>query len=365
MTYSIFAVDANALSPSGCAAYTYTLNGFLPYLRAPWYQFSEQAVDDPGENGTSSGRRLSFFLLTYIGGTNPAFPFLTGHGGANQVVPFGFLGLRTDQDVLYVNPSLPPQIPQLRIRNFYFAGTGLSAFMNQTHTTFTRLSTQNITAVTEKYANTSLPFIVGTPDSASEYTINYLPVNGVFTIPNRLYFQNITYAHNILQCLPVASSDPYLPGQFPVAANDGATATRWQPVSNISASILINTSTVPYQRIRGMYFDWGVRPPRNATVYLGNETALDPAGNTELWGAETKLEVDDIVVSQPYSAAQANASAAEGPKGVVPVTGNSTTVAIANSDEVWSGQYVRLVVEGCWEDDGVGATVGEVVLLGG
>jgi hypothetical protein len=54
MTYSIFSVDANALSPSGCAAYTYALNGFLPYLRAPWYQFSEEAIDDPTENGMDS-----------------------------------------------------------------------------------------------------------------------------------------------------------------------------------------------------------------------------------------------------------------------------------------------------------------------
>jgi len=53
MTYSIFSVDANALSPSGCAAYTYALNGFLPYLRAPWYQFSEEAIDDPTQNGTN------------------------------------------------------------------------------------------------------------------------------------------------------------------------------------------------------------------------------------------------------------------------------------------------------------------------
>jgi hypothetical protein len=54
MTYSVFAIDANALSPSGCAAYTYALNSFLPYLRAPWYQLSEQAVDDPAKNGINS-----------------------------------------------------------------------------------------------------------------------------------------------------------------------------------------------------------------------------------------------------------------------------------------------------------------------
>lgn len=80
MTFSVFAADANRLSPSGCAAYTYALRAFLPYLRAPWYQFSEQSVDNPNLNG----------------GTNPAFPFLTGHGGASQVGPFAFLGIRTD-----------------------------------------------------------------------------------------------------------------------------------------------------------------------------------------------------------------------------------------------------------------------------
>jgi hypothetical protein len=51
MTYSVFAVDANELSPSGCAAFTYTLAGIFPYIRAPWYQFSEQQVDDVNKNG--------------------------------------------------------------------------------------------------------------------------------------------------------------------------------------------------------------------------------------------------------------------------------------------------------------------------
>jgi hypothetical protein len=118
MTYSIFAIDAIALSPSGCSAYTYTLDSFLTYSRAPYLQFSEQAVDDVALNG----------------GTNPAFPFLTGHGGAHQIVPFGFLGLRTDQSVLYINPDLPPQIPHVRVRTIYYAGATFSASLNTTHT---------------------------------------------------------------------------------------------------------------------------------------------------------------------------------------------------------------------------------------
>lgn len=62
MTYSVFAVDANALSPSGCSVYTYTLNAMLPYLRAPWYQFSEQNVDDVNTNGGTNPAFVSFDL---------------------------------------------------------------------------------------------------------------------------------------------------------------------------------------------------------------------------------------------------------------------------------------------------------------
>ena len=339
MTYSVFAVDANALSPSGCSAYTYTLNGFLPYLRAPWYQFSEQAVDDVALNGN----------------TNPAFPFLTGHGGANQVVPFGFLGLRTDQPVLYINPSLPPQIPYVKVRTFYFAGATLSATLNSTHTNITRLSTPSSVNLVDLYANGSLPLIVGTPNSPDTVTTSYnLTINQTVTIPNRLYWQNLTHASNLLQCLPVSSADAYAAGQFPQAAIDGATSTRWQPASNSSASLLVNMTTVPASPISGVYFDWGERPPVNATVYIGNLTD----GEGGVYGNEIQIIVDGITPSLPFDAA----AAASSNQDVEPVVGNSTTVAVEGG--AWSGSYVRLEIEGCWADDGGGATVGEFVLIG-
>lgn len=338
MTYSGFAVDANALSQSGCSAYTYTLNGFLPYLRAPWYQFSEQAVDD----------------VTLNGNTNPAFPFLTGHGGANQVVPFGYLGIRTDQPTLYINPSLPPQIPNIRVRSFHFAGATLSAVLNSTHTTLTRLTTPSSAGLTDAYANTTLPFNVGTPGSSSDsYTI---AINSTVTIPNRLYWQTNTFTDNLLQCLPVTSPDAYAAGQFPIAATDGASATRWQPATNDSASILINTTSVPAQPVRGIYFDWGSRPPLSATVYLGNTTD----GTGALYGEEVVISIDNVTPEFPYNATVAAASNDQ----VLPVIGNSSTYSVSPARGVWSGNYVRLVVEGCWEGDGVGATVGEFVLVG-
>ncbi|KUJ11837.1 glycoside hydrolase family 65 protein [Mollisia scopiformis] len=338
MTYSVFAVDANALSPSGCSAYTYTLNGFLPYLRAPFFQFSEQAIDD----------------VTLNGNTNPAYPFLTGHGGANQVVPFGFLGIRTDQPMLYINPSLPPQIPYIKIRTFHYAGAALQATMNSTHTNLTRISS---TSLTDLYQNTTLPLTVGTPNSPSSQNTNYtLSTNQTLTIPNRLYWQTLTHANNLLQCQPVTSPDAYAAGQFPTAAIDGATATRWQPASNASASLLVNTTSITPSLVSGLYFDWGARPPRSATVYLGNSTTVN---GENLTGEEIIIQVGGIAPSLPFVAAEAEASAQE----VQPVVGNSTTVAVEGG--AWSGGYVRLVVEGCWEEDGEGATVGEFVVIGG
>jgi hypothetical protein len=335
MTYSVFAVDANALSPSGCSAYTYTLNGFLPYLRAPWFQFSEQAVDDVALNGN----------------TNPAFPFLTGHGGANQVVPFGFLGIRTDQPVLYLNPSLPPQISHVRVRTFYFAGATLSASLNMTHTTITRLATASSAGVIDLYGNSTLPFSVGTP--GSQTTDYSLAVNQTVTIPNRLYWQNLTHPSNLLQCLPVTSEDAYAAGQFAQAAIDGATSTRWQPASNESASLLVNMTTVPPHPISGIFFDWGARPPKNVIVEFGNRT-----DGENLSGTGIVVVIDGITPNLPYDAAAYSSSSQQ----VVPVTGNTTTVDVEGG--AWSGEYVKLIVEGCWENDGEGATVGEFVLIG-
>jgi len=44
------------------------------------------------------------------GGTNPAYSFLTGHGGFLQVFTHGLTGYRFRSDVFYLNPSLPPQL---------------------------------------------------------------------------------------------------------------------------------------------------------------------------------------------------------------------------------------------------------------
>src|SRR6202000_2954457 len=46
MTYGVFSIIANEASPSGCSSYTYDIYSSQPYVRGPWFQFSEQLLDD-------------------------------------------------------------------------------------------------------------------------------------------------------------------------------------------------------------------------------------------------------------------------------------------------------------------------------
>lgn len=145
-----------------------------------------------------------------------------------------------------------------------------------------------------------------------------------------------------------------MPGQFPEAATDGATATRWQPATNETAELLINMTSIPATPIKGIYFDWGARPPLRATVYLGNKTdgrvVVDKA---------TVFVINDLAVERPFNATMEALSMDE----VVPVVGNTTSYVDVGG--AWSGGYAMLAVEGCREEDGVGATVGEFVILKG
>lgn len=64
----------------------------------------------------------------------------------------------------------------------------------------------------------------------------------------------------------------------------------------------------------------------------------------------------DVVPSLPYNETEFEASSQE----VAPYVGNTSMFPVREG--VWSGMFARLVVEGCWEEDGEGATVGEFVI---
>ncbi|MCJ1226364.1 hypothetical protein MMC12_003014 [Toensbergia leucococca] len=331
MTYAIFSIVASQVSTAGCASFTYQQYSEQPYARAPWFQFSEQLTDD----------------FTTNGGTHPAFPFLTGHGGANQVTLFGYLGLRLTVDfTLHINPSLPPQIPNLKYRTFYWQGWPISTSANQSHTTVTRLSIPYANA-NQTFTNTSIPVQIGNDDSEA-YD---LPPNGTITLRNRNIGNVTLVPGNIAQCLPVSSPDGYQPGQFPLSAVDGSASTKWQPdYSNVSQSITVSLIDQAFQPITGFSFDWAQNPPANFSVAFHNASTLDSS-------AITATTMTDIPISDPYNATLVNI--------IQPYSSNTTNITLVNP--IYSGSYATLTIEGNQGNpfnNGTGATVAEWAIIG-
>lgn len=331
MTYAIFSIVASAVETAGCSSFTYQQYSEQPYARAPWFQLSEQLIDD----------------YTLNGGTHPAYPFLTGHGGANQVTIFGYLGLRLTPDfTLHLDPSLPPQIPNLKYRTFYWQGWPISAIANQTHTTVTRLTEPIITA-NQTFANASIPVQIGNTNP----TTYQLPPNGTITLPNRNIANITAVPGNIAQCLPVTSPDDFQPGQFPISAVDGAASTKWQPnLANTTQSITITLATQPFQPVTAFFFDWAQNPPINFSVVFHNDSTVNAL-------AVTATIQKSVPVSMPYNATETNL--------ITPYMSNTTTVTL--SPEVYSGIYATLIIQGSQADNATnatGATVAEWAIVG-
>ncbi|KAI9761924.1 MAG: hypothetical protein M4579_000707 [Chaenotheca gracillima] len=327
MTFSIFSIIANQVTETGCSAYTYALDAFQPYTRAPWYQFSEQLIDDPTING----------------GTNPAFPFLTGHGGFNQVGLFGWLGLRTDLENLLIDPSLPPQIPNVKLRTFFYSGATLNAELNYTHTTISRSKTEN-TFVNDTYGSDPMPIMVGRTDTKT----HSLSIGDSITVENRQTAYKLTTSANLVQCKAVTSSDKYAQGQYPVAAIDGAISTKWQPSTPDRASMMVNMEDVPFQPVLGVSFNWGLSPPKNAEVILTNYSSLQ--------GPAVIIPITGIKISLPFDAKSVT---------LAQPLGNTTNVSIANAEPIYTGKYAMLQIEGTQgEVNTTGGTVAEFALIG-
>ncbi|KAF1920891.1 glycosyl hydrolase family 65 central catalytic domain-containing protein [Ampelomyces quisqualis] len=345
MTYSSFAVVANEVSPSGCSALTYNLYSSSPYARAPWYQYSEQLLDDPSENG----------------GTHPAFPFLTGMGGTNRVAIFGYLGLGLYYESLDIDPSLPPQIEYLNYRTFYWMGHGINATSNTTHTTLARLPRDAYTlpSANHTYFNHPIPVTIGTRSNRNRGTYK-LHYDSPLTILNRPVGQTLTVAGNILQCgslLPPPQDN--LPGQFPLAAIDGAASTKWQPVSSHPTSWLtVDLGLHTSLPITSVMMDWASQPPASYSILFTN-TSLPPFHFPQDWENVRVVTGGDVVLSAPWEEV--------GRYEIRTYVGNQTNVTL--DEVVWSGRYVHLGIRGnqVFEGAEVGATVAEwnVIAEGG
>lgn len=330
MTWSMYAIVANSLATSGCAFWTYLVKSFQPYIRGPWYQYSEQQDDEPGVLDPLTGNAI-----------NTAFPFLTGHGGLLQTFTAGFLGLRVTHRNLLINPSLPPQISNFKPPIQFYNGAVVSFRMNRTHTSITRRDASHFDGlVPDQYGKEDMPITIGRDVDDPDSRTIFLRVNDTAVVENRVYDTKVHVPGNILQCRAASSTH----GELAFAATDGYGGTFWQPDGNdATAAFVVDVGSSRAPRPLGaIQLDFAMRPPKHVKVSISNSSDFEPA---------VILADQDIGITKPW--------VPDSP--VVRYVGNITTIQL--TDAVWSGAFAKLEVTGCWTDDADGATVAEFALL--
>ncbi|KAJ2960828.1 hypothetical protein NQZ79_g3891 [Umbelopsis isabellina] len=319
MTYSIFSIDSSQLATQGCESYTYLLQSSDPYLRGPYAQFSEQTTDVYADNG----------------GTNPAYTFLTGHGGYLQVWTHGFTGYRPRIDCFYLDPSLPPQLADgVTVKGMKWQGSVFDVAMTGSKTTIHRRSGGSSSACVQ----------IGSRNKDSGK--HSLAVGQTLTVETYRSDLNTTLVPgNFAQCPSSVTTDAAVnPGQYALAAVDGSNATYWRPETKSAASLYIDLGRS--QTIKGFHFNFNENPPVSYTVYAGQKNTTS--------SLQQVAKVDKVNITAPYDADSA--------EDVIVRLGNTSDFTL---DKSIKARYVKLVVEGSQNDDGTtaGATIAEVAVI--
>jgi hypothetical protein len=260
---------------------------------------------------------------------------------------FGYLGLRLMLDTLNVDPNLPPQIPHLDYRLFYWQGWPIDATSNQTHTVLKRPSNVEALDNANQTFASSIPVTIGI--QGQNKTSYELTVGGSITIPNRMTGDIKTVPGNLAQCMPVHASGPHVVGQFPLSAVDGAISTKWQPSTASEESSIRVSLPEPYVPVTALMFDWAQAPPLSYKVTFSN--------SSDGSDAVTVTSDNNVKVSNPYVPSKAD--------DIVAYASNSTNVTL--SSPVYSGKFATLTVMGSHalnkSQEGVGASVAEFVIV--
>lgn len=325
---------SDPLLESGCAVWTLLLKSFLPYVRTPWYQFSKQQNDDRETKVDS----------------NPAFPSMTGHDGVLQAMTAGFLGLRTTDVNLILNPSLPPQLGYFKAPVQFYNGVVVECRMNRTHTTITRRNATEFNGLApDLYGEGVMPITIGRSTDDEDVYMIQLRVGETAVIANRQHGDEFATSGNIAKGKASSSPDAHVPGQFPLAATDGCQGTSWQPESDSPASLVLDLISSTAVEMDHVLLDFAMRPPKRIRISFSNDSSF--AEPTEREQQQPLGQWVPVEVSKPWATGSP----------VVLYAGNSTTLELPNG--VWSGRYARLDVDGCWTEDRAGATVAEFALV--
>lgn len=363
MTWAIYAISSLHLHQTGCAAYTYMLQASQPYLRAPFYQFSEQQTDTWSWADAAAGAGATLDDMSSHFGetdhTSAAFPFLTGYGGYLQIFTHGFTGMQAviDQEtggiVLVVDPVMVPQLTEgIKVRGVKFHDAVLDFDIGPTETVISRRP--GIGPLYQSGGPITLRFI-DKKTGPVDYVVR--PTESIRLPTRRPDLNSTAIAGNMVQCAAVRSVSsssssqlaPWVTGRHPVAAVDGSNDTVWQPQSpEMEASIVVELGEM--KLIKGMLVNWAAAPATEFT--LEGQTGAKETLDSQTW--EHIYGTNSVAISAPYDPERA--------KRIVVPDANVTSVKF---DIAWNAQRVRFTIRGSQgTDKTVGATVAELAILG-
>lgn len=256
MTYPIFSIVASALLETGCASQSYLLKAVQPFLRGPFAQFLEQNNDNYDANG----------------GTHPAFPFMTAHGGLLQAIVQGLLGLRFDytindgkiQRVLKLDPVQLPMLPNgLLFKGIQYLNHTLS--MNISGDS---LKLTNYGPIRGQSSSTDqIELVVGSRNARADS----FKVKSGETITIPLYRTSSSFPKSLTECgkaiFTNITDGAY--GDSTVSVNDGDNTTHWQSQTG-DVKILVDFRTPT--KLKEGFINWGDRPAKSLKL---SATAVD------------------------------------------------------------------------------------------
>jgi hypothetical protein len=227
------------------------LRSYEPFLRSPYDQFAETRT-----------------------GPNTGFNFLTGVGGFLQVFEYGYSGLRFGSTSIRLDPSLSPQLHGLTLNNLQWQGRAFTVTIGP-QTTQLQLSSGPAMAVQTP---------AGTQTVAP---------GGTLTVPTRRPDEQPT--SDLARCQSVTASS-YVPGDEPVAAVDGSTATPWDataPQATLTVQLSDTSKLRSVTVIRGSTgaFSYKVETSTDGTTW--KVVASSPSSSTgtdQLTFAPTKAQ---------------------------------------------------------------------------
>ncbi|WLF77070.1 alpha,alpha-trehalase [Lodderomyces elongisporus] len=260
MTFPIFSIVASKLAVSGCASQSYLHKAVQPYLRGPFAQFSEQNNDDYKTNG----------------GTHPAFPFLTAHGGFLQAALHGLTGMRHRLNVsdtgvierfLFLDPIALPCLGEgVLFNSVFYNNHTISMSINQTHFTIENNGKTSDSQNADGFI--TLQLAERNPD------------HGTFVLSDgekrsfALYKPEKSFVDSISECGDASfyniTEGAY--GVTPISINDGDNTTRWQAKTNDTVGkILVDLHSI--KNVSSVLFNWADRPPLSLKVskYIGDK----------------------------------------------------------------------------------------------